>query len=74
MFVSQIVEQLRLHGFTHFEGYSQQNSDQTNDLLTLSSYPDKETFNIMEIGFNAGHSAEIFLSHHNVILTSFIYV
>jgi len=71
MFVSQITQELRSHGFSLFEGYSQQIPDQVDDLILLSLNTDKETFNIMEIGFNAGHSAEIFLHHHNTILTSF---
>jgi len=72
MLVSQITEQLRLRGFSAFEGYSQQVSQQIIDLSLLSSNSDKKEFHIMEIGFNAGHSAEIFLeSRDNTILTSF---
>jgi hypothetical protein len=40
------------------EGYSQQVPEQIEDLLYLSNKPN---IKIMEIGFNAGHSAELFL-------------
>lgn len=43
------------------EGYSQQVPDQVKDLIEFSKSPNMR---IMEIGFNAGHSAEIFLKHN----------
>lgn len=51
------------------EGYSQQILQQVNDLILLIN---KTKINVMEIGFHAGHSAEIFL-HNNkeLTLTSF---
>lgn len=44
-----------------YEGYSQQCFQQVTDLISLTNKPN---LNVMEIGFNAGHSAEIFL-HNN---------
>jgi len=60
---------LSSRGFHNFEGYSQQNPQQVEDLINLTNKPN---INVMEIGFNAGHSAEVFL-HNNkdLILTSF---
>jgi predicted O-methyltransferase YrrM len=55
--------------FYFFEGYSQQVPQQVNDLIVLTSEPN---INVMEIGFNAGHSAEIFLQNNkDLTLTSF---
>lgn len=64
-----ITQYLNSKGFTCFEGYSQQISSQVNDLIKVSTKPN---INVMEIGFNAGHSAEVFL-HYNqkLVLTSF---
>jgi hypothetical protein len=47
---------LNNRGFYSFEGYSQQVPQQVKDLIT-----NKPNLNMMEIGFNAGHSAEVFL-------------
>lgn len=61
-------------GFYMFEGYTQQISQQVEDLIDLMDFQlqKKTNINIMEIGFNAGHSAEIFLKHdNNLTLTSF---
>jgi hypothetical protein len=52
-----------------YEGNSQQVPNQIIDLIELTSKPN---INIMEIGFNAGHSAEIFLKNNPTLnLTSF---
>ena len=60
---------LNNRGFCSFEGYSQQVPQQVEDLINLTNKPD---INVMEIGFNAGHSAEIFLQNNNdLTLTSF---
>ena len=60
---------LKRNGFHEFEGYSQQIPNQIKDLIELSRKPD---INVMEIGFNAGHSAEIFLNTNRTLsLTSF---
>ena len=64
-----ITAYLNSKGFNQFEGYSQQVSQQVLDLISLSNKPN---INVMEIGFNAGHSAEIFLKNNkNLTLTSF---
>jgi predicted O-methyltransferase YrrM len=60
---------LNNRGFHSFEGYTQLCQQQVEDLISLSNKPD---INVMEIGFNAGHSAEIFLQNNKELtLTSF---
>jgi predicted O-methyltransferase YrrM len=55
--------------FDSFEGHSQNIQEQTDDLIKLTSKPN---INVMEIGFNAGHSSETFLkNNNNLLLTSF---
>lgn len=54
-------------GITEFEGYSQQIVDQVYDLIKLS----KGKKMILEIGFNAGHSAELFLEYSDAKVVSF---
>ena len=52
------------------EGYSQQVKGQVDFLKNIVN--DKSINNVMEIGFNAGHSAELFLSSNkNINLVSF---
>lgn len=52
------------------EGYTQQNKEMTYFLQNLIKNENIKT--AMEIGFNAGHSAEIFLDNNpNITLTSF---
>ena len=64
-----ITSFLKRNGFTQFEGNSQGCPKQVIDLINLTQQPN---INIMEIGFNAGHSAEVFLNNNNnLILTSF---
>ena len=64
-----ITHFLNNRGFHSFEGYSQQVPQQVDDLITLTNKPN---INVMEIGFNAGHSAEIFLQNNKELtLTSF---
>ena len=64
-----ITNYLSSRGFHHFEGYSQQIPKQVTDLIKLSSASD---IHVMEIGFNAGHSAEVFLQNNPTLtLTSF---
>lgn len=53
---------LKSKRFHVFEGYSQQVPEQVFDLIQLTSNPN---IKIMEIGFNAGHSAEIFLKNNS---------
>jgi predicted O-methyltransferase YrrM len=64
-----LTDYLNLNNHYNFEGYSQQVTDQTNMLLTLTSKPN---VNVLEIGFNAGHSADTFLKNNSSLkLTSF---
>ncbi len=57
-----------IHKDTIFlEGYSQQIPYQTELLKNFA----KSAKTILEIGFNGGHSAEIFLSNSEAIVTSF---
>lgn len=57
-------------GFTSIEGYSQQIEQQVIDLINIINNDNIK--DVMEIGFNAGHSAEIFLNfNHKIHLTSF---
>ena len=50
------------------EGYTQLNLEQCNEVKKLLN---KDMNKIMEIGFNAGHSAEIFLENTNAYVHSF---
>jgi hypothetical protein len=60
---------LNNRGFYSFEGYSQQVLQQVEDLIYLTNKPN---ISVMEIGFNAGHSAEVFLENNKELnLTSF---
>ena len=64
-----ITSFLNNRGFYPIEGYSQQIPQQVEDLINLTNEPN---INVMEIGFNAGHSAEVFLENNNSLtLTSF---
>lgn len=64
-----ITSFLNSRGFYSFEGYSQEVPQQVEDLIKLTNKPN---INVMEIGFNAGHSAEIFLQNNkDLTLTSF---
>jgi predicted O-methyltransferase YrrM len=66
---SSITEYLNSKNFISFEGYSQQIQQQVHDLIQLTNAPN---INVMEIGFNAGHSAEVFLKNNSKLtLTSF---
>ena len=64
-----ITSFLNSRGYYSFEGYSQQVPEQVRDLINLTNKPN---INVMEIGFNAGHSAEVFLENNkDLTLTSF---
>ena len=64
-----ITQFLNNRGFYNFEGNSQGCPPQVSDLIKLTNRPN---INVMEIGFNAGHSAETILKHNSeLILTSF---
>jgi len=63
-----VTKFINAFGFYIYEGYTQQVEKQVDDLIELS----KRAINIMEIGFNAGHSADLFLKNNpNLTLTSF---
>jgi predicted O-methyltransferase YrrM len=63
-----VTQFVNAYGHYRIEGYSQEIPDQVADLIKLS----KDSINVMEIGFNAGHSAEVFLKNNpNLTLTSF---
>jgi len=64
-----ITSFLNSRGFHSFEGYSQEVLLQVKDLIHLTNKPN---IKVLEIGFNAGHSAEVFLqSNKSLTLTSF---
>jgi predicted O-methyltransferase YrrM len=64
-----ITEFLNNRGLHIIEGYSQQISKQVEDLINLTN---RSSISVMEIGFNGGHSAEIFLKNNSSLnLTSF---
>ncbi len=65
-----LCDYLYLNHIFDMEGYSQQVPGQVNDLKNLVS--NLSIKKVLEIGFNAGHSAEIFLKNNpNIHLTSF---
>ena len=67
-----ITNFLNSRGYYNFEGYSQQVPQQVEDLINIVKNINKPIVNVMEIGFNAGHSAEVLLSSSdNLKLTSF---
>ena len=67
MTITTFLNSRNLYGF---EGHCQLCQPQVDDLIDLVN--DQNIKNVMEIGFNAGHSAEIFLQNNkNVTLTSF---
>jgi predicted O-methyltransferase YrrM len=57
-----IAEYINSRGIHLHEGYSQQVPGQVADLIRLTSKPG---IHVMEIGFNAGHSAELFLQNNS---------
>jgi len=64
-----ITSFLNSKGFYSFEGHTQGCPPQVEDLINLTNKPN---ITIMEIGFNAGHSAEVFLQNNTEsTLTSF---
>jgi len=64
-----ISEYLEKRNVNIVEGYSQEVPEQINTLIEITKTPN---INVMEIGFNAGHSADIFLGNNNLLnLTSF---
>jgi predicted O-methyltransferase YrrM len=64
-----LTDYLNINNHFNFEGYSQQVTDQTKMLISLTNKPN---INVLEIGFNAGHSADTFLKNNSSLkLTSF---
>ena len=64
-----ITQYLKDHGFNWFEGNIQDCPQQMEDLIQLSANVNDS---VMEIGFNAGHSAELLLKNNpRIHLTSF---
>jgi predicted O-methyltransferase YrrM len=60
---------LNSRGFFNFEGNCQSCEQQIDDLIHLTNKPN---IKVMEIGFNAGHSCELFLKNNNKLtVTSF---
>jgi len=67
MTITQFLKERGFHNFD--EGYSQEVPQQVEDLIKLSS---GSNLHMMEIGFNAGHSAELLLENNPTLtLTSF---
>ncbi len=65
-----LMSYLQSRGFNHFEGFSQQIPQQVYMLDKIIKSHNVKT--VMEIGFNAGHSAEVILSASpDITLTSF---
>jgi predicted O-methyltransferase YrrM len=63
-----VTQYLNSRGYYNFEGHSQLCSPKVIDLIKISS----NAKNLLEIGFNAGHSAEVFLHHNkNLNMVSF---
>jgi hypothetical protein len=58
--MSALDKHLQELGITVIEGYSHQNPKQVETLRKIAS--DENIKSVLEIGFNAGHSSEIFLS------------
>jgi len=64
-----LLDYLIEKGFTTFEGCCRHEPKQPIDLANLTN---KENIKVMEIGFNAGHSAELFLANNKTLtVTSF---
>jgi predicted O-methyltransferase YrrM len=64
----EIVTLLNNSGFHEIEGFCEQVPLQVEDLKRLTSAPN---LRILEIGFNAGHSACVFLENETSVVTSF---
>jgi predicted O-methyltransferase YrrM len=66
---SYLISNLNQKGIENFEGNISSCIQQILDLVKLTNKPN---LNVMEIGFNGGHSAELFLENNsNLSLTSF---
>ncbi len=67
MYKMSLKEYYERNNVNVLEGYSQQIPQQVTDLKNLV----KQATNILEIGFNGGHSSEIFLANTLANVTSF---
>ena len=68
-YLTALNEYLASSGVTTIEGSSYSSPEQVKDLISLTTKPNLK---VMEIGFNAGHSAVTFLQNNNdLTLTSF---
>lgn len=67
MYKMSLKEFFERNNVNFIEGYSQQIPQQVTDLKNLV----KNATNILEIGFNGGHSSEIFLENSLANVTSF---
>ena len=68
--MTTLIDFYKQQNIRNFEGYSQQVKEQSDFLRNIVN--DISINNVMEIGFNAGHSAELFLSSNkNINLISF---
>lgn len=68
--MTDLTSYFREKNIHKFEGYTQQCPHQVASLETLTK--NKNIVSIMEIGFNAGHSSEIFLNiNHKANIVSF---
>jgi predicted O-methyltransferase YrrM len=64
-----LTEFLVENNFVDYEGHCQQVPDQVTDLIALTQAPN---LSVLEIGFSAGHSAEVFLKNNSTLtVTSF---
>lgn len=64
----QVVEILHRAGFSQIEGHCHEVPQQVEDLRMLTSGPN---LRVLEIGFNAGHSADVFLQNPTTTVVSF---
>lgn len=67
-----VSQYLLNNGYTKFEGNCSTCIPEMQLLAELTKTADNKPINVMEIGFNAGNSAEVFLQNNkNLTLTSF---
>ena len=70
--MSTITDFLKQHGVEQLvEGHCQQVEQQVIDMTNIVTSLQKEKIRVLEIGFNGGHSAEMFLQIPGVSLVSF---
>lgn len=62
----KLTKYLNSNGFYAFEGHSQQLDEQIDIIKKIVLNNNDKIHNILEIGFNAGHSAELFLEYSSL--------